>query len=490
MSKHKPINIDSTQKGIKDYFSVSKEPLKIKSKAILTSAENYQLLRSYRSKNRKCTKKAINDEICDNDVMYVETEKQDDIIKHECNIDPCSPKIVLDTGFSCVYYASMNESDMIENVSQSNVCTVSPSKRQRIEADSTKLLTITKSKIPEVQKKASRTFQMSQTSDPIKNESSLFKEHNLAETENINKFLEVYLLEERESLGTVLQEQNDNLNENRDNPDKITSHVSLVDDILSDILDSHLSTLLFDDEISLLRTFQGLTVKHKYLGCKLFTHQIKWYNAYKFAKNIKLLVSLFEIKQMIVCLKENRIIRLDYSSESTVDLLNQLVANDVKAIHDTLRLKSKQKKKPLLIDNILNYIKSQTTLHPTISSDERVRKMIFNKLEDVVQINPLFYTAFYKAHLLYMYTNPEFDIPSGLYHRLHNIRSGGILHPPLICQDCIIFRNAQEFADFYKAFSYKSEVLEALNKKGETKFTAMFGLSGEIVKEFNNVLDN
>lgn len=167
-----------------------------------------------------------------------------------------------------------------------------------------------------------------------------------------------------------------------------------------------------------------------------------------------------------------------------MSLLHLLNTSDVKAICDALRLKTKIKNKLGRIDAILNHINSQTTLHPSISLDKKVRQMVAERLGDLVHISPLFYTAFYKAHLLYTYTNPEFDIPSGLYRRISERKNGNVLHPDYKCQSEIIFENSLEFADFYKAFSYKSEVIRALEKKGDLKFTTMFNLSKEIVQEF------
>lgn len=178
----------------------------------------------------------------------------------------------------------------------------------------------------------------------------------------------------------------------------------------------------------------------------------------------------------------------DYSAESTIYLLNLLGADDVKRIHDALRLKAGKKKKLNFVHAILNYINNQTTLHPSISLDKKVRQMIADMLGDVVHISPLFYTAFYKVHLLYSYSNPEFEIPSGLYRRINDMKYGNISHPDFNCENQTIFANNIEFNDFYKAFSYKTEVIQAMEKKGELKFSTAFDLSKEIVMEFTNVL--
>lgn len=178
----------------------------------------------------------------------------------------------------------------------------------------------------------------------------------------------------------------------------------------------------------------------------------------------------------------------DYTSETTVSLLNLLNISDIKELHDNLRLKTKQKKKDLLIDAILKYVNNQTTLHPTISLDKKVKQMVSRKLGDLVQITPTFYTAMGKVHLLCSYGNPELDIPNGLYLRIKNLKYGNISHPDFVCKDEVIFNNEQEFADYYKAFSYKTEILKKLEKKGDLKFTSVFDMSKEIVQEFREIL--
>ncbi|GJQ66156.1 hypothetical protein Trydic_g4218 [Trypoxylus dichotomus] len=147
---------------------------------------------------------------------------------------------------------------------------------------------------------------------------------------------------------------------------------------------------------------------------------------------------------MIVCLRENLIIKSDYSSESTVCLLNQLPVDDVKAIHDALRLKAKQKKKFVLVDNILNYINSQPTLHPTINLDER------HSIKFIYCIRTPTQNSIFRVDFILEYTISKVEG----------------YHIPIF------------------------EVLEALNKKGETKYATMFDLSREIVKEFNSILES
>ncbi|KAI4468343.1 fanconi-associated nuclease 1 [Holotrichia oblita] len=278
---------------------------------------------------------------------------------------------------------------------------------------------------------------------------------------DIGNYLDVKI-EEDGSSENKLPYENEISKAKADSFDRITNHILLVDDIVRSVIESDLAVLLFDNELNLLKVFQDLPVCEKYLSCKLFTHQVKWYNAYKFAENVKLDMTLFEVKQLVKCLKENLIIKSDYSSESTVSLLHLLNTSDVKAIYDALRLNTKTKKKLCRIDAILNHINSQTTLHPSVSLDRKVRQMVAEKLGDLIHISPLFYTSFYKAHLLYTYTNPEFDIPSGLYRRISERKYGNVLHPDYKCRNEIIFENRLEFVNFYKAFSYKSEAVDTL----------------------------
>lgn len=298
---------DPAQKEITSYFSVQKGPLNIECKNIITKADNDRLSQLYRrrSKRYQCNNQNIEN---NQDVEYIKTEIQDMSNKTM----PLSPQIILSTDIGCTEY--LNTTGMMSTYYswQSNRPETSPSKKRKSETVSLSQLTVTRSEMQTktMPHKRSLTFQMSETiSEAHSNNNNINHSSTTNESillNDIGNYLQIKIEESGQS-ETICENQISKVKEG--NFDRIANHVLLVDDIIRSVIESDLAVLLFDNELNLLKVFQDLTVHEKYLGCKLFTHQVKWYKAFKFAENIKLELTLLDVKQMVKCLKENHIIK-------------------------------------------------------------------------------------------------------------------------------------------------------------------------------------
>lgn len=275
------------QTTIKDFFTIQKGPLKIDCPNIMSKAENERLSKLYIRNAKKHRKKValMNSNDSENSSME---ELKNTITNQEPCENTLSPQIIFSTEYGCTEYVG-NKDISMESICEGDGNDLSPSKRQKLNSGN---LTITKS-IPQtnqVRNNVSLTLQMTQSENLHQPDKETVQNTALQENVNIEDLLQVELLE-------------------GDNLVRIRNHVEVVEDIIENTVETHLSPLIFNNEKIVLENFMELTLYQKYFSCKLFTHQVKWYNVYKFAESINLPISQIQAKQIMETLKEKSIIK-------------------------------------------------------------------------------------------------------------------------------------------------------------------------------------
>ncbi|XP_022900555.2 fanconi-associated nuclease 1-like [Onthophagus taurus] len=253
--------------------------------------------------------------------------------------------------------------------------------------------------------------------------------------------------------------------------------------------------LLFENEKNLILSFCSIKTLYQFICCKLFTHQIKWYNPESFIKSLKgrnklNLISL-EIHEMITDLEKYGFIQTNYENDDLSNLLTLLNREDLTKICQDLRLNVKNcvlRTREDKIFAILNHITKQPTLNPSKPMNEVVKMMICKKLGKMIKITADFHNTFYKIHLMYSFTHPQLEIPHGVYKFMHEIHQNKSLIPKFQTSEIKIFENAKEFDDFSRAFTYKEELVKEANKKCPNKLV-MKEHCEEILTELKLILN-
>lgn len=136
---------------------------------------------------------------------------------------------------------------------------------------------------------------------------------------------------------------------------------------------------------------------------------------------------------------------LDQSLIETSDLLHLLLLDDIKAICKSFKFKTKPEGKSKLIESLIKHCSKQTTLTFSKSSGQILRQRAESKLGKLIKLSDNLYNVFYKIHLLYSFTNPEFMKPSDLHIFLRKILYGDIVLPQYDIDSMDVFESTEEF---------------------------------------------
>ncbi|KAF2904581.1 hypothetical protein ILUMI_01601 [Ignelater luminosus] len=234
---------------------------------------------------------------------------------------------------------------------------------------------------------------------------------------------------------------------------------------------NHLKTLLETWEIQLLKNFNSMeSDKYRFFCLKLYLRIPKWYNIYKLSTALKMELSGLEVADMYEYLSANGFVQNDFSQEPCFELLNNMLAKDLKDICNSFKLKSSSKRKLDLIEKLLTNCNSQRTLTFTKSTEEILRERIKEKMGYCIKLHPDMYKLFYKLHLLYTFTTSDFNTTSDLYLFLSRAENKDIIIPKYkINVDVKVFSSISEFSKFMEAHKCKQLILDYCEKKNFNK---------------------
>lgn len=117
-----------------------------------------------------------------------------------------------------------------------------------------------------------------------------------------------------------------------------------------------------------------------------------------------------------------------------------MLAPELKIIAKEMKLPNRYKKKKELINYMLTYGCQQTTLIPTSSMYDELRRIAIKHLGQCVKLDPLLYKAFYKIYVLYT-IGTNLDRPSDTAFFISRINMGQITLPSYTIQDVDLFAN-------------------------------------------------
>ncbi|KAJ8921377.1 hypothetical protein NQ315_002993 [Exocentrus adspersus] len=232
--------------------------------------------------------------------------------------------------------------------------------------------------------------------------------------------------------------------------------LTLVTDLFKSVFSSKQVNSLLGPEKDMIRTFFSMDVKYQYLCLKLYTWKRKWYNIFKFCNNIHLDLKETEVSEMFALLEINKIIDTEYiKDDSIIDLLQRLDNSDLKSICDQFRLKKTLVKKGAMVESLLRYCSTQSTLTLSKTTKDLLKDEIQRRMGKSMRVSETFYDAFYSTYVLATFTNSRF---TNLQDYVDFVLRHKVAFPEYRIDDYVVFSSKTDFVMYVKARKYRDEL--------------------------------
>lgn len=244
-------------------------------------------------------------------IYNLESVNQQNVLKE--NYIPqksISPKIVFETGDKCVDIKAWEITELSDADVVDSCKSVSWETQSNIGYKIPEDIKITKSPKQSTDlKRKSRVLELDLmiNAERVSKETSLRTEEFNKDCSQANMLGEINNLSKNIGRESFNETGSQNEFELDGNEAKISVFLSHICEITSYVMCND-ADLLFEEDKLLLEKFCAMSDKYKFFCCKLFTHQVKWYDFNDFAKKIKLSIGSTELQQMYTFLKENSII--------------------------------------------------------------------------------------------------------------------------------------------------------------------------------------
>ena len=303
------------QSFIHNYYSPQKEPLKMDAKpSSLKISIKRKRCKSVRRKSKKKVESITKELVDDVEVVSIsssESVNQQEVLNEDCiESERISPKIVFETQDKVVAIKAWQITELSDTDIIDSCKSVSQETHSNVKNKISEDIKITKSPKQETDLKGkSRVSEVDSmiNVERVSKESSLRSEEFNEGCAQWNVLGQINNLSEnigRESINETDSQDNFETDSNETKISLFLSHiVEIINYVICDNYD-----LLFKEDKILLEKFCAMSDKYKFFCCKLFTHQVKWYEFKGFAEKIRLSIRPTELQQMYTFFKDSSFI--------------------------------------------------------------------------------------------------------------------------------------------------------------------------------------